>query len=268
MPESGPQPISTPSASTTPSGDSPAPFLPAPSPAAESPTPARPSWIPWQRAGAGASAESRPIELDGEPFELSDAGNEEAAPAAPTRSRTRQIVLSSLLVVGLAGAAVLGWAAWQITSQKDATMTTPAQVAGLRLDDSQSGQDTADYLQTALVAEVDLDKAVGAVYTDGASRSVLFFGGTALIWSPGDELETAFGLVSDDQGSVDNVHDIPAGKLGGTMKCGTTQTPDGVMPVCGWADHGSLALAMFPKRSEAESATLLRQIRDVTQKRN
>jgi hypothetical protein len=227
--------------------------------------PARPSWAP---AGGGVAAGPRPIELDGEPFELSVAGNEDAAPAAPARSRTRQIVLSSLLLVSLAGAAVLGWAAWQITSQKDATMTTPAEVAGLRLDESQSGQDTADYLQTALVAEVDLNKAVGAVYTDGANRSVLFIGGTALIWSPGDELKTAFGLVSDDQGSVVNVHDVPAGKLGGTMRCGTTQTPDGVMPVCGWADHGSLALAMFPKRSEAESATLLRQIRDVSQKRN
>ena len=38
--------------------------------------------------------------------------------------------------------------------------------------------------------------------------------------------------------------------------------------VCGWADHGSLALAMFPGRSEGDAATLLSQIRDATQKRN
>ena len=60
----------------------------------------------------------------------------------------------------------------------------------------------------------------------------------------------------------------PAGKLGGTMKCGTTVTDDGNMSVCGWADHGSLALAMFPNRSQDESAKLLVQIRDASQKRN
>jgi hypothetical protein len=170
--------------------------------------------------------------------------------------------------VAIVGIAVLGWAGWQISSQKDATMTTPARIGGLHLDDSQSGRDTADYMLTALSAEVDLDQAVGAVYTDSANHDVLFFGGTSLIWSPASDLKTAFGLISDDQGAVTNLHDVPAGKYGGTMRCGTTQTPDGAMPVCGWADHGSLALAMFPNRSETESAKLLLDIRDAAQKRN
>jgi hypothetical protein len=205
---------------------------------------------------------------DGEQFELSVAGSGDGQRATSPPTRTRRIILTSILAVGLAGIAVLGWAGWQITSQKSATLTTPAEVAGLRLDDSQSGRDTADYLQTALSAEVDLDKAVGAVYTDSSNHDVLFFGGTALIWSPGSDLKTAFGLISDDQGAVTNLHDVDAGKYGGTMKCGTTQTADGAMPVCGWADHGSLALAMFPNRTEPESAKLLRKIREATQKRN
>ena len=46
------------------------------------------------------------------------------------------------------------------------------------------------------------------------------------------------------------------------MKCGTTRTDDGKMPVCGWADHGSVGLAMFPQRSESEAAAILREIRD------
>ena len=46
------------------------------------------------------------------------------------------------------------------------------------------------------------------------------------------------------------------------MKCGTTKTDAGDLTVCGWADHGSLALAMFDNRSEAEAAPLMRQIRD------
>jgi hypothetical protein len=219
--------------------------------------------------GTGSEDGDAPIELASEPFALSDsdAAEDESAEAPARRSRVRRIVLSALLLLALAGLAVLGWATWQIASEKDATVTTPSQIADLRLDDSQDGRDTADYLQTALAAEVDLDKAVGAVYTDNGQGDVLFFGGTALIWSPGADLDTAFGLISDDQGAVTGIHAVPAGKLGGTMRCGTTKTPDGAMSVCGWADHGSLALAMFPHRGEKESAALLLQIRDAAQSR-
>ena len=214
--------------------------------------------------------ESQPIDLADEPFALSGAEPADDKPKPGPPSRTRVIVLSSLLAAGLAGAAVLGWTGWRISSQKDATLTTPQQVAGLTLDESANARTTADYLTTAIAADVDLDNTVGAVYSDPASpaRSVLFFGGTTLIWTPGSDLDTAFGLISDEQGAVTGLHDVPAGDLGGTMKCGKTDTGDGDMAVCGWADHGSLALAMFPNRSEAESADLLRRIRAEAQTRD
>ena len=211
--------------------------------------------------------EPKLIEVGGDAFSLTEGRAEELEEAAP-RSRARTIVLVSLLAVALAGATVLGYSGWKISTQKDATLSTPSEVAGLRLDNSEDGRTTGDYLRTALSAEVDLDNAVGAVYADGSGRSVLFFGGTALIWTPGDDLDTAFELISDDQGSVTGLHEVSAGKLGGTMRCGTTVTDDGNMSVCGWADHGSLALAMFPNRSQDESAKLLVQIRDASQKRN
>lgn len=213
---------------------------------------------------AEAQAVSYPqIDLD----QLAGAENESTAPAAPP-SRIKRTVLISVLVVGLAGVTALGVAGWRIASQKDASVSAPANVAGLRLDDSTAGKSTADYLQTALSAEVDLDQAVGAVYLDAYDRNVLFMGGHALIWSPKSALGDAFGLVSDDQGAVVGVHDVPAGTFGGTMRCGTTVTDDGNMSVCGWADHGSIALAMFPKRSPEDSAKLLRNIRAEAQTRN
>jgi hypothetical protein len=52
------------------------------------------------------------------------------------------------------------------------------------------------------------------------------------------------------------------------MKCGTTKSDDGNLTVCGWSDHGSLALAMFTNRTESDAATLLREIRNTTQKRS
>jgi hypothetical protein len=183
------------------------------------------------------------------------------------RKRLRLILLSVLLVVALIGAGVLAVAAWQIVSQKDAKLSTPTQIGSLRLDESEDGKSTADYLQTALSAEVDLDKAVGAVYTEPAGKNVLFFGGTTLFWTPEKDLDTAFSLISDNQGAVVGLHEVPAGQLGGIMKCGTTKSDDGDLSVCGWADHGSLALAMFPTMPESSAAGLMRQIRDAVESR-
>jgi hypothetical protein len=192
------------------------------------------------------------------------------SPAEPPRSPSpiRRVLLIALLVVALAGVSVFGYVGWQIVSEKDAQLATPATIGSLRLDDSEDGRSTADYLQTALSAEVDLDKAVGAVYLDSGNKNVLFFGGTTLFWTPESDLDTAFGLVSDNEGAVTGLHSVDAGSLGGTMKCGSTKTDDGPLTICGWADHGSLALALFNNRSEADSATLLREIRTKTQTRS
>ena len=214
-----------------------------------------------------SESESAPVEIAPEPFHLTEPAEEPQEENGP-RSRTRMIVLSSLLAVGLAGASVIGYAGWRISSQKDATLTVPPQVAGLNLDNSVDGAATADYLQTALSAEVDLDKAVGAVYSDTSGNNVLFFGGTALFWTPGSDLDTAFELISDDQGAVTGLHEVDAGKLGGTMKCGSTKSDGADLPVCGFADHGALALAMFPGRTVDEAAKLLLEIRAAAQTRN
>jgi hypothetical protein len=117
---------------------------------------------------------------------------------------------------------------------------------------------------------VDLDETTGAVFTDpaDAQRSVLFFGGTALIWTPETDLDTVFGLFSDKTGDVTGIAEVPSGRFGGAMKCGTTTSAEGDIAVCGWADHGSLAVAMFPNRTAADSAKLMQQIRDTTQTRD
>jgi len=218
------------------------------------------------RPGPTPDSAAEPVEIAPEPFALTEPANEEPKQEEP-RSRTKTIVLSSLLAVSLAGAGIIGYAGWRISSQKDAKLTAPAQIGTLKLDTSDNGRTTADYLQTALSAEVDLDEAVGAVYSAGDGKDVLFFGGTTLFWTPGSDLDTAFELVSDDQGSVTGLHEVPAGPLGGTMKCGTTKSDGTDMAVCGWADHGSLALAMFPGRTEPDSAKLLQGIRAAAQTR-
>ena len=55
-------------------------------------------------------------------------------------------------------------ASWHFLSQDKITLKPPATVAGLRVDDSDNAQQTADYLRTAVAAKIRLDHSVGAVY--------------------------------------------------------------------------------------------------------
>ncbi|GAB3519543.1 hypothetical protein [Phytohabitans suffuscus] len=194
---------------------------------------------------------------------------EEPPATSPRRRRARLVVLGSLATVGLVGAAFVGTIGWRVMQEKDASLQTPVEVAGLRLDESARAQETADYLRTAIGARIDLDQSIGVVYADPASanRSVLLFGGTTLIWTPGSDLDTLFELLSDDTGAVNDLHEVDAGGLGGVMKCGESVAPEGNTTVCGWADHGSVVLALLPGRTQDEGGALLRQIRGSIQKR-
>jgi hypothetical protein len=203
-------------------------------------------------------------------WEGSEEEEQQEQKPTPKRRRTKAIVLGSLLVVGLGGAAILGTAGWRILQQKDATLDTPSEVAGLRLDESERARTTAEYLRTAIGARIELDESIGAVYADPASadRSVLVFGGTTLLWSPEKDLDSLFNVLSDDTGEVTGLDEVSAGDLGGVMKCGESAAPEGAMTVCGWADHGSVVIAMFPGRSQDDSAALMRTIRDTIQTRS
>src|SRR5687767_12586782 len=111
------------------------------------------------------SDESRPIEIGMVDLDEDPAPDQDPA---KKRSRVRSIVLGALATVALAGVATLGYTGWKINSQKDATITIPPQIGALVLDESEDGRSTAEYLQTALSAEVDLDSAAGAVYREPA----------------------------------------------------------------------------------------------------
>ena len=86
---------------------------------------------------------------------------------------------------------------------------------------------------------------------------MLVFGGTTLLWQPERDLDSLFGLMADETGEVTGLREVDAGRLGGVMKCGTTSGQGGDFAVCGWADHGSVVMAMFPGRSVDEAAGLL-----------
>jgi hypothetical protein len=191
------------------------------------------------------------------------AGDATAAPPAPAAGvrRTRWILIGSLAGVFVVVAG--GLIGWRVLSGPHTRLTVPDTVAGLRHDTNADAAQTADYLRDAIAANASLGGAVGAVYTDPSSqdRSVLFFGGTGSIHSPGTRLDAAFGLLDDQSGSVSGIREVPAGPLGGVLKCGTSNGDGAPIPVCGWADDGSLAVALFPGRSLDQAADLMRQLR-------
>jgi hypothetical protein len=179
------------------------------------------------------------------------------------------MILIALIAIAVGVVAVIGWIGWQMESEKDALLSTPTTIGSLRLDLSDDGKSKATQLRGELSAVIDLDATVGAVYLDGTGKNVHFLGGTRPLWAPESVLDSVFGAVVDNEGSVlTDLHSVNAGSLGGTMKCGTTKTSHGDVTLCGWADHGSLALAMFTGRGEPESAKLLRQIRAASQTRS
>ncbi|MEQ4303563.1 hypothetical protein ABNF97_19635 [Plantactinospora sp. B6F1] len=191
-------------------------------------------------------------------------------PAGRRSSRRRKVVLGAVLAVAVAGVAALGSVGLRIVQQKDATLATPVEVAGLTRDESQGAQATIEYLRTAVNAEINFAESYGVAYADpaGPDRSVLLFGGTTLVWQPERDLDRLFELASEENSPVADIREVDAGSLGGIMKCGTAPIDGGELVFCGWADHGSIAMGMFAGRSIDESARLLRQIRNAVQSRD
>lgn len=212
---------------------------------------------------------AEPVDLTNEPFQLSQPGTEDTSPRQGSRSRRRRAILAALATLGLLGAGALGTAGWRVAQQKNADIATPDQVVGLVRDDSERARNTADYLRAGFAADIELDRSFGTVYRDPADerRSVLIFGGTTLLWQPEQDLDSLFDLMTDAPGEVTGLRKVPAGRLGGVAKCGTTSGEGGDFAVCGWADHGSVVMAMFPGRSVDDSARLLRDIRETVQTR-
>jgi hypothetical protein len=185
-------------------------------------------------------------------------------------TRIRILVLAGLAAVVLLLAAILGPIGWRFLNRENVALATPGKVAGLTLDTSDDARQTMDYLRTAVAAKVSLSDTVGAVYDDPASkdRKVLFFGGTNVQLSPARQLDQALTIFNDDTGTVTGLHEVPPGPLGGTVKCGTSNGEGGAMSVCGWADNGSLAVALFPGRTVDEAAKLLLDLRAAIEHRH
>lgn len=209
---------------------------------------------------------------DSDLFKLQDPEEEDQATTPSRRPAALKIAMAVLGAVALAMAVAVGPSIIRIFNQKDATLALPEQVAELKRDDSPLAKEHASDLVAILRAQIsDLDTSVGAVYAEAsgdAAHSVMIFGGTTMLWNPERELDTVLAFISESsEDSLKELAAVDSGPLGGVMKCGTTQMDDSPMAICGWADHGSIAVALFPGRSTSEAANLMRTLRSAAEKR-
>lgn len=177
------------------------------------------------------------------------------------------IVCGALAGVALLGSAIVyGPTILRVTQQRGTTVTTPESAGTFQLDSSEDAKNTAEYVRDAIAAEVNFDKSLGAIYRQDG-QTVILVAGTGSVWKPADSLSSAFKVVADDSGSVRDVKDVDAGKLGGIMRCGVTVDKEGDIAVCGWADNGSLAVALFPGRPVGDAAKTMLQLRTAVEHR-
>jgi hypothetical protein len=181
----------------------------------------------------------------------------------PTRKpRKRWIFLGVLTAVAAMVLIMVSPTLLRVMAQSGATLTMPEKVGQLTRVDTPSAQTSANNLVTTLRATIDLERSEGAVYADDKDQIIMLFGGTGLLWNPERELDAVLEIMLDnDEEATRGLATVDAGPLGGVMKCAPTDDQVVVTAICGWADHGSIALTVFQGRSPDEAATLTRDLR-------
>jgi hypothetical protein len=181
----------------------------------------------------------------------------------PTRKpRKRWIFLGVLAAMAAMVLIMVSPTLLRVMAQNGATLTMPEKVGQLTRVEGPSAQTSANNLVTMLRAAIDLERSEGAIYTDDNDQIIMLFGGTALLWNPEQELDAVLNLMLDnDEEAIRGMTTVDAGPLGGVMKCAPTDDQVVVTAICGWADHGSIALAVFQGRSHEEAAKIMRELR-------
>jgi hypothetical protein len=145
--------------------------------------------------------------------------------------------------------------------QYPASVTLPAQVSDLRLRDDTASTRAADRLKRDVrSAHLFAENTFAALYADGAGKRVTVFGTTGFRFSPESDLESELTRLTDRY-KIQDVEPVDARSRGEHVRCGVGRDSGNTVAVCAWADHGSLATALFTRRSVDDSAALLEDLR-------
>lgn len=148
------------------------------------------------------------------------------------------------------------WVQYPASVQVDAT------VPGLTRTTDATAKKTAEQLQKSLTSDHLDESGFTVIYQDANNRQVrvIVFGATRFITNPSRDLEASIRKLPE-QLQVGAVREIDPGPFGGEQRCATARLDGRAATLCGWADHGVIAMAVFPGKTLEQSATLTQNIR-------
>ncbi|WP_433610302.1 hypothetical protein ACQP2P_40830 [Dactylosporangium sp. CA-139114] len=165
-----------------------------------------------------------------------------------------------VLCAGCCGGSYAWARPWWV--QYPASVNVDAGVAGLtRLDDAGTKK-TAEQLQTALTSDHLDESGFTVAYqdtTDGRAK-ILVFGATRFITNPSRDLDASLRKLGTKI-QVQNVREVDPGVLGGEQRCAASRLDGRSATVCGWADHGVIAIAVFAGKTVDEASRSMQSIR-------
>ena len=103
---------------------------------------------------------------------------------------------------------------------------------------------------------------------DDPAHLVVFVGAPHAVWvGVGRDLDKLMaGLAKNPETAVQAPAPSDPGGLGGVARCGAAKGRT-QLTVCGWQDHGTIALLFFGNRATDEAAVLLRAMRPALEHR-
>jgi hypothetical protein len=141
-----------------------------------------------------------------------------------------------------------------------AGIVADADVPGLSRSTDAARQRVADQLLGLVESEQWDEQSVSVLYTDERRRGATLLATTRFVYDPEKDLAAGFTRLSQ-QLKIKNETVVDAGELGGFGRCGTGTLNNRGVALCGWADHGSLAVLVTAGRSVDETAQLMGTVR-------
>jgi hypothetical protein len=147
--------------------------------------------------------------------------------------------------------------------QYPASIVADVAIPGLSASTDANRGKVADEL-LGLIGSGQLDEqSQRLLYTDKQRRATTVLLTTRFVQNPQRDLANRFDTLSNRL-KLGDVVDVDPGPSGGYERCARSGRD---ASVCGWADHGSLAIVVFSGRSVDDAAGLLTTIRGAVIKR-
>ena len=184
------------------------------------------------------------------------------SPPAPRRLRGTIMlvgVLFAVLVVGITG---YFWAL-PVYDQTHATVTAPDNLIGLPKITEPDVYARFSNAGTDLQGlGIGRPLIVAYMASDDPAHLVVFVGAPHAVWvSVGRDLDRLLtALAKNPDTAVESPALVDPGRLGGVARCGAVRGRN-QLSVCGWQDHGTIALLFFGNRTPDEAAVLMRAMR-------